>query len=236
MFAESLKEWRKGADLSQAALDARVGMARGFVAQIEVGRLKPPGRSACEDLERALNAALIERDRSPLPEGTVWRIAAPERLEQLDLDLARWHGEEVNRAHGLELRVVPTAPEEELLEQVRRAGDGVAAELAQVMAVVGDQPEERTWNVARTIESAMGVRADRAVLELFRRLHRLHPTSQASAWGTLATVVQSLWRAERARVTSEAETSADGRDEDLVEVGQLPPETVAANWPGNRRG
>lgn len=89
-FGAKIKAWREEKALSQAELDTAIGKARGFIAQTETGRLKPPGRELCEAIGRALGR----------PPGEVWSCAAPERLRDFDEDLATWHTEAVNEARG----------------------------------------------------------------------------------------------------------------------------------------
>lgn len=76
-FPARLLAWRKKARVSQAALDAAIGHPRGYVAQIEMGRLRPPDRATCLEIGRVLGVS------GPI----VWDAARDERLKALDPDL-----------------------------------------------------------------------------------------------------------------------------------------------------
>lgn len=212
-FGERLRDWREqaaGGKISQRRLDLAIekNATSYYTAQVESGKINPPDRATCDIIAGALGLEPEE----------VWRFAAPERLRALHGkpgDLADWHDQVVRQARESDL----SGAEDRLIAEVRRLGDGAAAALALALGeVVAHQDAERAWSAPRAIEAAMRVRSDQAVQELFRRLHRLHPTDQATAWGVFAGAVHTLWNAKRDAVTSEVEGSADGRDEDLVDV------------------
>lgn len=105
-FGQRLKGWREDRALSQAAVDEAIEKTRGFTAQIETGRLKPPPREVCDKYDLVLQ----------LPSGSVWRAAAPERLRDFDEALWIWHREQIDAAAGLHI----TPDEQRLLEVVRQ--------------------------------------------------------------------------------------------------------------------
>jgi transcriptional regulator with XRE-family HTH domain len=75
-FPQALRAWRRNAGVSQADLDTALGRSPGTIAQIEVGRQKPPDKATCA----AIAAALL------VPAADVWRIARDERLRLADED------------------------------------------------------------------------------------------------------------------------------------------------------
>jgi hypothetical protein len=64
--------------VSQASIDTKMEWSKGFTAQVENGRLRPPDKANCDQLDTLLG----------LSRGTIWNAAKVERLERFDADLA----------------------------------------------------------------------------------------------------------------------------------------------------
>ncbi len=77
-FASFLVAARAAASLTQASVDTYMEWSKGYTAQLENGRLKPPDKASCERLD------LLFRQRP----GTTWDAAKLDRLERMDADLA----------------------------------------------------------------------------------------------------------------------------------------------------
>jgi transcriptional regulator with XRE-family HTH domain len=105
-FGDRISAWRALVGLSQAGVDEALGKKRGYIAQIETGRLKPPEREVCAALDEVLR-------RAP---GEVWSLAAPARLEDFDAEVWAWHRAQVDQARGFNLTPVETALVETLRE------------------------------------------------------------------------------------------------------------------------
>lgn len=88
---QPLIDARTKAGLSQSALDERVGLSRGTLAQLEKGILLPPDKGTCSALDTALD----------LEPGTMWAACVPFRLRRFDPELATWHREELARVSDL---------------------------------------------------------------------------------------------------------------------------------------
>ena len=91
-FGQFLAEARGRASLSQTGIDTQMEWSKGYTAQLESGRLRPPDKANCDQLDTVLR----------LPHGTTWTAAKVERLQRLDADLAaEWrHREEQASAGG----------------------------------------------------------------------------------------------------------------------------------------
>jgi transcriptional regulator with XRE-family HTH domain len=97
-FGKQLQEWRKEAGISQADLAAALGKTPGWVSQVERGTrpngtgkvngIAPPDKQACDVIGTALGR----------PDGEVWALAAPERIEAYDPDLGEFHREALANA------------------------------------------------------------------------------------------------------------------------------------------
>lgn len=87
-FGELLKQLRVAAGLSQGKLDKAIGKARGYVNQVETGRICPPEKAVCDQMDGPFG----------LEPGTVWKRAAPGRLQSRskDGDLWTWHLEQLD--------------------------------------------------------------------------------------------------------------------------------------------
>lgn len=91
-FGEWIRRARTAKSLARAAVDDRladlVGVASGYTASIEHGRVKPPERRICEAFAEVLG----------LDPAEAWDRAAWERLGAFDPELAAWHAERVHSA------------------------------------------------------------------------------------------------------------------------------------------
>lgn len=88
-FGERIKEWRMRAGKTQAELDDAIGKRLGYTSQLEGGHIKkPPDRSTCQQIARALGMSTDE----------VWRHAARARLKEFDAQLLEFHDDELARA------------------------------------------------------------------------------------------------------------------------------------------
>jgi 5'-deoxynucleotidase YfbR-like HD superfamily hydrolase len=85
-FSRLLKAWRHQARRSQADVDEALGRPRGFIAQVEMGRLAPPRRKECFLIGLALG----------VPGETVWDASRPERLRLLDPELYEHYEKTMN--------------------------------------------------------------------------------------------------------------------------------------------
>lgn len=94
-FGRQIRDWRERAEpkVSRAKLDQvlteRHELSAGYTALLESGRIKPPAQDVCATI-----AEVIGRDADE-----VWRLAATERADRLDPDLALW----IRRNHEFEL-------------------------------------------------------------------------------------------------------------------------------------
>jgi transcriptional regulator with XRE-family HTH domain len=127
-FGSQIKAWREALDRSQADVDERVGKARGFTAQIETGRLKPPPKDLCDMYDVAL-----ERET-----GETWALAAPVRIQDADPDLFEWHRAQLEAVRGFAL----SPSEESLLGAVASLehSETFARDLATVIEVAQVEP------------------------------------------------------------------------------------------------
>lgn len=125
LFGAQLARWRTAANLPQAALDSALEKSRGHVAQIETGRLIPPGPKECLALAEALGITFEE----------VWSCSAPERLRRLDPDLVVWVQSQLN---GDVANVL--ADNQRLRERVYELERALDALRSAVRKAIGDTP------------------------------------------------------------------------------------------------
>lgn len=172
-FGERIKAWRERAVLTQAELDAAIGKTRGYTSQLEGGHIKkPPDRTTCEGLARALG----------VPKSEVWRYAARERLREFDAELLSFHDDELART-GTDRDGDRGDRERDLLDACRRFGRNaptVMAALTRMLSADQDGPAS-----SRSFDSTAAL------------LARLDPASIVGALGVLQAAVEGFSRSRR---------------------------------------
>jgi transcriptional regulator with XRE-family HTH domain len=120
-FGPAFRKLREAAKVSRADLDQLLKdahkLSTGYTALLESGRIKPPDKAVCATLAKAIGLELTE----------VWQMAAEERLERLDKELADWARErctqELEKQRGE-------------FEQQLKAGNTATLEEARILAAL----------------------------------------------------------------------------------------------------
>lgn len=149
-FPTALRAWRGRAGVSQAELDGRIGRSAGTIAQIELGRLRPPDRAGCARIAVALGVS--ERE--------VWLAAREHRLRQFDEEI---YADIVSEREQSRTPLDLDEDETDLIRQLRAIDDQsgkprgqMAEHLADLaLLVLGDAGpfgHQAPWALARAME------------------------------------------------------------------------------------